>query len=150
MSLGNKLGWEKRRAHGLSAPWNKGLKGLAIGWPKGTKFSVTHRKNLSVANSKPNPLGSASRTGRKSTPESSRKKRLAMKGRKTGFDAIAVVDKRIKDEIIELERQGFRCVPVGGKVRPDIIAIKDGKIYAVEVEYKKRPDYAKYNDEARQ
>lgn len=62
------------------------------------------------------------------------------------INTIAVVDKRIEEEISSLSSQGFRCVPVGGSVRPDIVAVKDGKIYAIEVEYKKRPDYSKYKN----
>ena len=52
---------------------------------------------------------------------------------------------RIIAEIKEFEKQGFRCVPTGGKVRPDFIAIKDNKVFAVEVEYG-RPNYSKYTD----
>ena len=47
-----------------------------------------------------------------------------------------------------LPEQGFRAVPVGWSVIPDIIAIKDDKVYAVEVQYGK-PNYAKYTDEIR-
>ena len=32
--------------------WNKGLKGISTGTPKGTKFSVEHRKKLSAAKQK--------------------------------------------------------------------------------------------------
>ena len=69
------------------------------------------------------------------------------RGKKTGLDTIAIVDKRIKQEIEQLTNQGFRCVPVGGKIRPDIIAFRNNKIFAVEIEYKKRPNYAKYVNE---
>jgi len=51
---------------------------------------------------------------------------------------------RILKEIPELEKQGFTCIPIG-KVIPDIIAIKDGEIYAIEVEYGKQPNYSKYS-----
>jgi hypothetical protein len=47
----------------------------------------------------------------------------------------------------ELEEQGFKCYPIGaGDVPvPDILAVKDGKIYAVEVEIGPgKPDYQKY------
>lgn len=30
-------------------PWNKGLKGLSIGWPKGKQFSKEHKKKLGSA-----------------------------------------------------------------------------------------------------
>lgn len=52
-------------------------------------------------------------------------------------------NERIEQEIPELERQGFKCVPIT-RVIPDIVAFKDGKIYAIEVEYS-GPDYAKYD-----
>ena len=42
-----------------------------------------------------------------------------------------------------LERQGFKCVPIT-RIIPDIIAIRDGELYAIEVEYGK-PKYEKYN-----
>jgi len=86
--------------------------------------------------------------GKKFSEEHREKIGSAHRGRKTGFNAVAVTDARIKKEIVELEAQGFRCVPTGGNVRPDIIGIKDGKIYAIEVEYKK-PNYGKYTDEAK-
>lgn len=50
---------------------------------------------------------------------------------------------RILQEIPELEKQGFRCVPIG-KVVPDIIAIKNNKLYAIEIEYSE-PKYEKYD-----
>ena len=51
---------------------------------------------------------------------------------------------RIEAEIPELEKQGFRCIPMTD-VLPDIIAIKDGKVYAIEVEYG-NPNYSKYTE----
>lgn len=109
-----------------------------------------YRKRMSVIfKGKSRPDLSEIRTGHKATQETKSKMSLAHKGKKTGFDSIAIVDKRIKDEMVELEKQGFRCMPVGGKVRPDIIGIKDGKVYAIEVEYKKSPDYSKYDGENR-
>lgn len=42
-----------------------------------------------------------------------------------------------------LKEQGFRVIPIG-RVIPDIIAIKDNKVYAVEIEYN-TPNYDKYN-----
>lgn len=54
---------------------------------------------------------------------------------------------RIEAEVAELEKQGFRCIPIT-RVIPDIIAIKEGKVYAVEVEYK-TPNYDKYTDEVK-
>lgn len=63
---------------------------------------------------------------------------------------------RVRQEILEeaenLKKQGFRVIPIVNVV-PDIIAIKDEKVFAVEVEnsYRNRiPNYAKYTDEVRQ
>jgi hypothetical protein len=53
---------------------------------------------------------------------------------------------RILKEIPELEKQGFRCFPIG-KIIPDIIAIKNNRIYAIEVEYAKSPNYKKYENQ---
>jgi len=75
-------------------------------------------------------------------------KKWKCKNGKIGIDCIEVCNERILKEIPELEKQGFRCIPIGGKVRPDIIAIKDNKVFAVEVEYKK-PNYSKYTDDAK-
>ena len=61
-------------------------------------------------------------------------------------ERINLVDNRIMTEVKEFESQGFRCVPTGGKIRPDFIAFKDNKIYAVEVEYG-RPNYSKYTND---
>ena len=48
----------------------------------------------------------------------------------------------LKEQAKILKQQGFKVMIVD-KVRPDIIARKDDKIYAVEVEFDK-PDYDKY------
>jgi hypothetical protein len=62
--------------------------------------------------------------------------------------AVKVSWQRILKEVPELEKQGFRVIPITSVI-PDIIAIKDDKIFAVEVEYK-TPNYTKYTDEVRQ
>jgi len=51
----------------------------------------------------------------------------------------------LNEELVELRKQGFRCIPIGqmSYPKPDIIAIKDGKIFAVEVELS-GIDYSKY------
>ena len=63
-------------------------------------------------------------------------------------NTVGKAHKRILKEIKEFEKQGYRCVPTGGIVRPDFVAVKDGKIFAVEVEYG-RPNYSKYTKEIR-
>lgn len=68
-----------------------------------------------------------------------------MKGKNRKNHAHAICYNRILGEVKILEQQGFKCIPIG-KVIPDIIALKDGKVYAVEVEYS-RPNYDKYSDD---
>ena len=67
------------------------------------------------------------------------KKMLIRTGRLAPHRAYRMILK----EVIKLESEGYKCIPIG-RVIPDIIAIKRGKIYAIEVEYGK-PDYKKYN-----
>ena len=55
---------------------------------------------------------------------------------------------RIEVEAKKLEQQGFRVIPITRAV-PDIIAIKDGKVFAIEVEYSNHPNYSKYTDDVR-
>lgn len=93
--------------------------------------------------------------GRKLSEETKRKISLATKGKKLSEEVkkkcamnVEKVNERILKEIKEFEVQGFRCVPTGGKVRPDFIAIKGDKVFAVEVEYG-TPNYLKYTDEAK-
>lgn len=84
---------------------------------------------------------------RKKISESKKGKSLSEKQRASIKNIFPIMWKRINAEIPILEQQGFRCIPIG-KVIPDIIAIKDGKVYAVEVEYG-IPNYKKYDDETR-
>ncbi len=49
---------------------------------------------------------------------------------------------RIHAEVTELEEKGYRVIPIT-RIIPDMIAIKDGKVFAVEVDYN-RPDHDKY------
>ena len=59
---------------------------------------------------------------------------------------------RILKEIPELEKQGFKCIPIGKPI-PDIIGLKNGKVYAIEVQYYQRSNskinYLKYNDDTK-
>ena len=53
---------------------------------------------------------------------------------------------RILKEMVEFSRNGYRCVPTGGKVGTDFIAIKNDKVVAVEVEFRQNgPNYSKYD-----
>lgn len=85
--------------------------------------------------------------GKKHSKETRRKISESNKGK--GDSSLRLCYQRILREIPELEKQGFKCIPVGHKVTPDLIGIKDGKVYAIEVEYTKtrKPNYAKYTDE---
>lgn len=54
-------------------------------------------------------------------------------------------DNLITEEMKRFEKQGFQVIPIGRRYdpKPDIIVIKDNKVYAVEVE-SSTPDYGKY------
>ena len=43
-------------------------------------------------------------------------------------------DSIVNEKFVELEKEGYLCIQLNKKPIPDIIAMKDGKIYAVEVE----------------
>lgn len=77
----------------------------------------------------------------------SRKTRTKMsesnRGKHSGIRTTQLAYERILEEIPALEKEGYRCIPIG-KIIPDIIAIRDGKIIAIEVEYTKNPRYEKY------
>ena len=51
------------------------------------------------------------------------------------------------NEAKKWEKKGYRVIPIT-QVIPDIIAIKDGKIIAIEVEIKRcdNPNYEKYDN----
>src|SRR3990167_5365979 len=64
------------------------------------------------------------------------------KERMKGHKRMMLAHKRILDEVPKLEEQGFLCIPITSVI-PDIIALKDGKVYAIEIEYQK-PNLEKY------
>ena len=83
-------------------------------------------------------------------PEIREKLSKAMTGKKLPEEhkkhiglGMGITYQRIIDESIKLEEQGYRVIPIA-HVIPDIIAIKDGKVYAFEVEYG-NPNYKKYD-----
>ncbi len=45
-----------------------------------------------------------------------------------------VQKERVEREMEQYVKEGYRCISIIG-VRPDIIAIKDGKVIGIEVEY---------------
>ena len=53
----------------------------------------------------------------------------------------------ITNQMEQFKNEGFRVIPLGRQkdIEPDFIAIKDGKVYAVEVELD-NPDYKKYDN----
>lgn len=111
-----------------------------------SKKGIALRKHYSeIFSGRTNKEHSIRMTGRKLSKIAKEKIGFAHRGVKTGIDTIEIVDRRLEEEMKKLSEQGFNCVPVGGKVRPDIVAFKNGKIYAIEVEYKKRPNYSKYD-----
>jgi hypothetical protein len=73
-------------------------------------------------------------------------KKYTQEERKKLQNGHSITYQRILDEIREFEKQGYKCVPTDHRVRPDFIAVKNDKIYAVEVEYGK-PRYSKYHDQ---
>lgn len=83
---------------------------------KGKKFSDKHKHKLSISH-----IGKSLKNG----------------------ENMNIMFKRIENEVLKLEKQGFKCIPLT-KTIPDIIAMKDSKIYAIEVEYGK-PNYSKYD-----
>lgn len=105
---------------------------------KGHVVSANAKLKISIANK-----GKTFFKGHKHTDESKKRISVSVKGK-----MYTQVYPRILKEIPELEKQGFRCIPIG-KVIPDIIGIKDGKVYAIEIEYG-NPRYEKYTDEIRQ
>lgn len=80
-----------------------------------------------------------SRKGSKWTPSQRQKITKIRKGNAT----LHVAHRRILKEVRGLEKQGFKVMPIT-QVIPDMIAIKNGKIYAIEVEYNGKPNYDKY------
>ena len=100
-------------------------------------FSLEWRMNLSKS------------TRGKKRHSSEYKKFLSDKMKNNIFakTATKIAWERILKEIPKLEEGGFRCIPIGKPI-PDIIALKDGKVYAVEVEYG-NSDYEKYTEETK-
>lgn len=101
---------------------------------KGYKQTLKHRRSISLSSPK-------YWLGKHHSEETKLKCKLIQRDGKANAIKGWI---RILKEIPELEKQGFRCIPIT-KVIPDIIAIKDGKVYAIEIEYGSKPDYAKYD-----
>jgi hypothetical protein len=107
---------------------------------KGKHLSEEHRRKDSESlRGEKNPF-----FGRKHSEKSKKKMRKAKKGKKKPQD---IHKKLIIEQANNLIKEGYRCIITDLKPRPDIIAIKDGKIYAYEVEKgTHRPDLDKYKN----
>jgi len=69
----------------------------------------------------------------------------SLRGKKIRYNTHELANQRILAEKASFEKQGYRFISIGhAKAIPDAIVIKDGKVFAVEVEYG-TPDYDKYN-----
>lgn len=136
----------------------KGIKGFQKGvpsWSKGKKLSKTVRKKMSESRKKLFKKGYVSPAkGKMKSIEHKGKIRKTLKKyfEENGFPESAKIkiskihrrtNDRIMKEVVKLEKQGFKCIPITNVI-PDIIAIKDDKVYAIEVEYGE-PNYLKYN-----
>lgn len=98
--------------------------------------------------------GVSSAKGKPKSPETKEKIRRKLQGRtlsaadrKKVSDGVLRSYARIDAEALLLREQGFYVIPIT-RIVPDIIAMKDGKVYAVEVEYGV-PNYEKYTEDFR-
>jgi len=163
---------QKKKIHGNTGKpsWNKGKTGIfseeTLKKMRGRKTTESQRKRISKATKlamtpEVREKIRKSATGRIMPPRTDAwrlKMHNALTGRKLTGEALRKAGinarlatkrayQRILKETEDLESQGFVCIPIG-QVIPDIIALKDGKIYAFEVEYGK-PNYQKYTEEYR-
>jgi hypothetical protein len=65
--------------------------------------------------------------------------------RKRKCEHLLLHERYVTEEIEKFRKQGFRCIRVDKKPIPDFIAIRDGKPFAVEIQFK-FPNYNKYKD----
>lgn len=138
MKIGSKHSKKTRLQMSTSAKRAKNSGRWPIGskpWNKGKTLPAELRLRISK-----------SLENQKQSRSTRNKRRLSSVGR-TQLNTVQLAYAKILKEIPELERQGFRCIPIG-KIIPDIVAIKDGKIYAIEVEYSRRPKYSKYDGQS--
>ena len=133
-----------RRGKKLGYPvWNKGLFGVQPSNKKGLTMEEYYgeKKAKKIKNkirSKVKDIYSK---------DDSYRKRIVPKNQKAHINEHL---NEVMNEIGHLSSQGFRCVQLVTKPRPDIIAVKDGKIFAVEVDMLHNiydsPDYKKYTN----
>lgn len=147
------LGLKKCYNENKRVPWNKGKKCPQCAWNKGLTKKTDSRLAKSGNRLKGRKAWNKGLTkedprvkkytdkliGRKASEETRQKLRLCSR------QATSKHYEKILELKKEMEQQGFRCIPIG-KVVPDIIALKDNKVFAVELEYQK-PNYNKYTDD---
>lgn len=148
---------ESRIKNGSYIAWNKGKTDI---YSKETKQKMSLARKALFQSGWIHPLkgkhhseeskrkNSAAQRGKKLSDETKYKISISGKGKHIGHSYHLTNWKRILDEAAILEQQGYRVIPIT-KVIPDIIAIKDGKVIAFEVEYKRvnNPNTAKYTDD---
>ena len=137
-NLNPKMGFKKGHNGRLGKPHSEETKQKIRIKLSGRKRSLEIRNKMSeiFKQSYKNGTKISWNKGKKNSQEANEKNRLSQ----------LRIHTRIMDEIKNLTKQGYRCIPVGGRVRPDIIAIKNNKVFAIEVEYGK-PNYGKYDNE---
>jgi hypothetical protein len=106
----------------------------------GKKLTSAHKLALSEAASKNKFKNYESRYGVEKSEEIKKKLSIANKGKRLTKETIQKIklssgkhNKEILTFSKQLEKQGYRVVPLTSTL-PDIIAVKDNKIYAVEVD----------------
>ncbi len=110
----------------------------------GKKHTLKTRKKQSKANSKT----FEERFGKERAEELRKRYSQEYKGNKQDVEKLKKAKLIWKEELYSymelLQKEGFNCFSPD-IIRPDIIASKNGKIYAVEIEYHK-PNFDKYNN----
>jgi len=113
----------KKRLDMIGNKW--GLGNHSGGRPKG--FKITEKTRNKMIEAKRKMYGSLEKKTKIITKMTETRKLKPWNAQLINYE-------RIEKEIPKLEKQGFRCIPIG-KVIPDIVAIKDNKLYAIEIEY---------------
>lgn len=141
-----------RKKNGSYIAWNKGLTGIYSEETlqkmrdarKGFKHSIETRQKLSQ---KMVDRECPWLKGVKLSEEHKRRISEGGKGKHKGHKNHLVLWKRILDEAKIWEDKGYRVIPIT-QVIPDIIAIKDNKVIAIELEIKNadNPNFTKYDN----
>ena len=124
-----------------SKPCHYTYKIKPVAWNKGLTKETDKRLKL-VSEKVSATLKRKYKTGELINPNKGKK--IPYRVRKGQKIADISHEESIKQEIVEYKNQGFRCINLSS-TRPDFIAIKDNKVYAVEIEFH-TPHYNKYNE----